>query len=129
MPERTPTAPAPTASHQYVKLQQRATSTACDCCCTLGLRLIRWQSTMPMNLLSPPTLSGFLSLRQPPAEAPPASNCSLVPEPAVLHSTSMAPTPSCTLPRRRQSMPYSPSDRKSTRLNSSHLGISYAVFC
>src|SRR5262245_64501881 len=24
---------------------------------------------------------------------------------------------------------YGPSDRKSTRLNSSHLGISYAVFC
>src|SRR5262245_63021047 len=29
------------------------------------------------------------------------------------------------LPRRRQE----PRDRKSTRLNSSHLGISYAVFC
>src|SRR5262245_63010170 len=27
------------------------------------------------------------------------------------------------------SSPGSPSDRKSTRLNSSHLGISYAVFC
>src|ERR1039458_256968 len=26
-------------------------------------------------------------------------------------------------------MPAKPSDRKSTRLNSSHLGISYAVFC
>src|SRR5438045_4433584 len=25
--------------------------------------------------------------------------------------------------------PFDPSDRKSTRLNSSHLGISYAVFC
>src|SRR5437899_10485630 len=38
--------------------------------------------------------------------------------------------PACTIPRRRP-----PSgraivqDRKSTRLNSSHLGISYAVFC
>src|SRR5947199_6042309 len=28
-----------------------------------------------------------------------------------------------------QSFPTSESDRKSTRLNSSHLGISYAVFC
>src|SRR5262245_65273338 len=30
---------------------------------------------------------------------------------------------------RRNRSPAAPSDRKSTRLNSSHLGISYAVFC
>src|ERR1039458_4986506 len=33
------------------------------------------------------------------------------------------------LPRENQSRPDLPPDRKSTRLNSSHLGISYAVFC
>src|SRR5262245_64936106 len=31
--------------------------------------------------------------------------------------------------RRRVSRVVTPTDRKSTRLNSSHLGISYAVFC
>src|SRR5438045_7482266 len=31
--------------------------------------------------------------------------------------------------QRRQSFPHIRRDRKSTRLNSSHLGISYAVFC
>src|SRR5205814_9888311 len=40
-------------------------------------------------------------------------------------------TPDCPFPqtpaRRRPSL--TPRDRKSTRLNSSHLGISYAVFC
>src|SRR5262245_63123373 len=33
------------------------------------------------------------------------------------------------LPRRAASAPPDFEDRKSTRLNSSHLGISYAVFC
>src|SRR5205814_9514000 len=39
-------------------------------------------------------------------------------------------SPSCA-PRSRSSSPAVPTlrDRKSTRLNSSHLGISYAVFC
>src|SRR5205814_10675128 len=32
-------------------------------------------------------------------------------------------------PRSRRHRPPPPRDRKSTRLNSSHLGISYAVFC
>src|SRR5205814_9576425 len=32
-------------------------------------------------------------------------------------------------PRWKSWSPRSPTDRKSTRLNSSHLGISYAVFC
>src|SRR5262245_62413910 len=32
-------------------------------------------------------------------------------------------------PAGRESGPTAPADRKSTRLNSSHLGISYAVFC
>src|SRR5262245_38200973 len=32
-------------------------------------------------------------------------------------------------PRARFADPTNPEDRKSTRLNSSHLGISYAVFC
>src|SRR5262245_64536581 len=32
-------------------------------------------------------------------------------------------------PHRRRLLPLLTSDRKSTRLNSSHLGISYAVFC
>src|ERR1035438_441869 len=42
------------------------------------------------------------------------------------------PCRSCSAPHRRPSrgLPSWPcSDRKSTRLNSSHLGISYAVFC
>src|SRR5438045_7195453 len=34
-----------------------------------------------------------------------------------------------TTPPIRSSTPGTTSDRKSTRLNSSHLGISYAVFC
>src|ERR1039458_9535820 len=33
------------------------------------------------------------------------------------------------IPRRLTVVQSKPSDRKSTRLNSSHLGISYAVFC
>src|SRR5947199_7376595 len=45
--------------------------------------------------------------------------------------------PECRLPSparavrgsRRRQRPWSGRDRKSTRLNSSHLGISYAVFC
>src|SRR5438045_7674048 len=38
------------------------------------------------------------------------------------------PRPPARRARRRASRP-DPPDRKSTRLNSSHLGISYAVFC
>src|SRR5256885_5104248 len=38
--------------------------------------------------------------------------------------------PPIALPRRSEAdSPWQPSDRKSTRLNSSHLVISYAVFC
>src|SRR5205814_8349445 len=37
--------------------------------------------------------------------------------------------PAPTRARRSTLGPFSTSDRKSTRLNSSHLGISYAVFC
>src|SRR5215467_15477377 len=40
---------------------------------------------------------------------------------AITRATSLWSTPSASRPR--------PSDRKSTRLNSSHLVISYAVFC
>src|SRR5258705_3928056 len=38
------------------------------------------------------------------------------------------PAPRCDQPRRHEDPPGG-ADRKSTRLNSSHLGISYAVFC
>src|SRR5262245_66189993 len=51
-------------------------------------------------------------------------------------STSTAPYSRATTPRARTRSPSNPDavrrgakDRKSTRLNSSHLGISYAVFC
>src|ERR1035438_3889889 len=37
--------------------------------------------------------------------------------------------PHCTIHLPRQTKHYLRPDRKSTRLNSSHLGISYAVFC
>src|SRR5436309_8653548 len=35
----------------------------------------------------------------------------------------------CSSPSRRRRLPRGPRDRKSTRLNSSHVKISYAVFC
>src|SRR5262245_62996750 len=41
----------------------------------------------------------------------------------------VAPRPRSHRPRRLEPIPPQPPDRKSTRLNSSHLGISYAVFC
>src|SRR5215472_18857586 len=61
----------------------------------------------------------FLMIRRPPRST-------LFPYTTLFRS----PAPRCTgssrrCPRRRRG----PGDRKSTRLNSSHLGISYAVFC
>src|SRR5204863_7697215 len=52
--------------------------------------------------------------------SPVSRNCSL---PAVFQSSW------CTLPARRSTRSRRVSDRKSTRLNSSHVEISYAVFC
>src|SRR5215217_8517993 len=54
-----------------------------------------------------------------------------------LHDALRSPPPSRRSPGRRQSpawpsrcrAPVAPRDRKSTRLNSSHANISYAVFC
>src|SRR5690625_5767635 len=47
-------------------------------------------------------------------------------------STTRAPMASAVMPsgdRRRREAPLESGDRKSTRLNSSHVAISYAVFC
>src|SRR5205814_8976809 len=38
-------------------------------------------------------------------------------------------SPVCHISQQRDALPVPGRDRKSTRLNSSHLGISYAVFC
>src|SRR5437899_9375548 len=54
-----------------------------------------------------------------------------------LAATSSTPCPQAITNNAKRKKPYSPieaagmnrKDRKSTRLNSSHLGISYAVFC
>src|SRR5205814_10518769 len=45
------------------------------------------------------------------------------------HPGNAAATPLARAQRTPGSLPKAPIDRKSTRLNSSHLGISYAVFC
>src|SRR5258705_7288479 len=42
---------------------------------------------------------------------------------------SLSSSRTAAAPPERRRRPASPKDRKSTRLNSSHLGISYAVFC
>src|SRR5256885_6391305 len=47
----------------------------------------------------------------------------------VRHSSRSALRSSNTLPKTRQEKASTTKDRKSTRLNSSHLVISYAVFC
>src|SRR5947199_1208825 len=53
---------------------------------------------------------------------------SLGPTPAMIHGESQAGVGTgCSRARRPEICV--PGDRKSTRLNSSHLGISYAVFC
>src|SRR5215472_18780606 len=62
----------------------------------------------------------FLMIRRPPRST-------LFP-----YTTLFRSLPPCTPrppPGRSAAAPWSATDRKSTRLNSSHLGISYAVFC
>src|SRR5262245_66291209 len=44
-------------------------------------------------------------------------------------ASSSSPRPPCSAAQAKQATAPSGEDRKSTRLNSSHLGISYAVFC
>src|SRR3712207_7942380 len=63
---------------------------------------------------APPPTAG----RPPPRSPPPASSTSAA---TPRQASTAGPGP---LPRRRR-----PGDRKSTRLNSSHANISYAVFC
>src|SRR5205814_10286330 len=63
----------------------------------------------------------FLILRRPPRST-------LFPYTTLFRSMWRRKSPSVMTPTRRPSVPHTP-DRKSTRLNSSHLGISYAVFC
>src|SRR5258707_3895013 len=66
-----------------------------------------------------------------------ASSCLARPKSVILGTRPPVPSPPTPLPRRERgagmSGPPSPSlgegDRKSTRLNSSHANISYAVFC
>src|SRR5690349_22909977 len=73
----------------------------------------------PRSTLFPYTTL-FRSLRAPaPPRTRPAGDC----RPA------RTPPSRCPLRRRRGGRPASRSDRKSTRLNSSHVEISYAVFC
>src|SRR3712207_8956948 len=57
-------------------------------------------------------------------------NCTRSSRPAIARKSSQVSTPTgltSVLPCRRRNSP--PRDRKSTRLNSSHANISYAVFC
>src|SRR5262245_63104123 len=69
----------------------------------------------------------FLRIRRPPRST-------LFPYTTLFRSIAPALTPHRTTPRahaarKARSTPCTRQDRKSTRLNSSHLGISYAVFC
>src|SRR5436853_3794407 len=57
------------------------------------------------------------------------SRASTPPSSASGSSPSSAPSSTCVSTSRATSPTTASSDRKSTRLNSSHLGISYAVFC
>src|ERR1039457_7444344 len=63
----------------------------------------------------------FLMIRRPPRST-------LFPYTTLFRSDKSSHPPPRRRPRARQSRP-APTDRKSTRLNSSHLVISYAVFC
>src|SRR5690349_23640740 len=60
------------------------------------------------------------------AVAPDAAQHRLIGDPAPLRR---AGEPSCSAPRHSASYAGGRGDRKSTRLNSSHVEISYAVFC
>src|SRR5262245_62669511 len=51
------------------------------------------------------------------------------PPPRLLPATAPTTTSHVDLQEMRRGLQVKPGDRKSTRLNSSHLGISYAVFC
>src|SRR5262245_66639951 len=77
-------------------------------------------------LLRLPFFFFFLMLRRPPRST-------LFPYTTLFRSTAALSTDACrapwTGPENRQAAGQAKGDRKSTRLNSSHLGISYAVFC
>src|SRR5205814_9382412 len=74
------------------------------------------------------------SRESPPASASPfpattrPSTCSPPESPATAFARRRRQSSSSPRPSQRRAY-LSPRDRKSTRLNSSHLGISYAVFC
>src|SRR2546427_1662392 len=68
------------------------------------------------------------------ANAPPMLIPTIVANPALTASTPIPPTRSCMVfsslkMKSNVSTPIPTTDRKSTRLNSSHSQISYAVFC
>src|SRR5205814_8279995 len=104
-----------------------------SCVNTSRKRRTRARPPLPLSstLLPPPpglTPSPYPALFRSPAEvAPPATPANVAPPIAAAGAGRMP-----DLNRRPASARHRPrrsADRKSTRLNSSHLGISYAVFC
>src|SRR5215208_8019003 len=71
----------------------------------------------------------FLMIRRPPRSTLFPYTTLFRPRGGGARDTSGTSCRRCGRPRRRAARTPSPRDRKSTRLNSSHVAISYAVFC
>src|SRR5205814_8805060 len=74
-----------------------------------------------------PTLFPYTTLFRSPGKC--ASNAAPIPIQSPTHRQSTASSSGSWAAIRETRLPQSGPDRKSTRLNSSHLGTSYAVFC
>src|SRR2546430_8423804 len=95
------------------------------------------EPTQAIQPTPPPAEQPMQAAPQPAPPAPqpaqmPAPPPAPMPEPQPAQQTAQQPQPRQELPKREDyesSAPYIMGDRKSTRLNSSHSQISYAVFC
>src|SRR6266536_2470664 len=112
------------------KKKNRHSASACSWCWTMPARKGRWSrlcslsppaAVSPCCSCSPSRLFFFLMIRRPPRST-------LFPYTTLFRSRA-PPASQCSWPRRRRTGRGRGRDRKSTRLNSSHEWISYAVFC